>query len=134
MNMGVAPFNIASTVNLVIAQRLVRRLCTACKKPVKLPTVVMLEAGFSDEQIKNATLFEPVGCTGCTKGYRGRTGIYEMMPLSGETAELIMEKSTAAEITRQIRTEGILSLKEEGIKKVASGVTSLAEVERVTKG
>ncbi|MCP3952933.1 MAG: Flp pilus assembly complex ATPase component, partial [Desulfobacterales bacterium] len=134
INMGVAPFNIASTVNLVIAQRLVRRLCAACKKTVTLPTAVMLEAGFSDEQIKNATLFEPVGCKSCTKGYRGRTGIYEMMPLTAETAELVMKKATQTEIDRQVRTEGTLSLKEEGIKKVVSGITSLAEVERVTKG
>ncbi len=134
INMGVAPFNIASTVNLVIAQRLVRRLCPACKKQVTLPTAVMLEAGFSDEQIKSATLFEPVGCNACTRGYRGRTGIYEMMPVTGETSELIMKKATQAEITRQVRTEGTLSLKEEGIKKAAAGITSLAEVERVTKG
>ncbi len=134
INMGVAPFNIASTVNLVIAQRLVRRLCAACKKATTLPTAAMLEAGFSDGQIKNATLFEPVGCNSCTQGYRGRTGIYEMMPLTAETAELIMKKATQAEIDRQVRTEGTLSLKEEGIKKVASGITSLAEVERVTKG
>ena len=134
INMGVAPFNIASTVNLVIAQRLVRRLCTACKKPVKLPTAAMLEAGFTDEQIRDATLFEPVGCASCTKGYRGRTGIYEMMDVSAETAELIMKKATQAEIARQVRTEGCLTLKEEGIKKVVAGITSLAEVERVTKG
>jgi type IV pilus assembly protein PilB len=134
LNMGVAPFNIASTVNLVIAQRLVRRLCTTCKKTVTLPTAAMLEAGFSDAQINNATLFEPTGCNSCTKGYRGRTGIYEMMPLSVDTAELIMKKATQAEIDRQIRTEGTLSLKQEGIKKVAAGITSLAEVERVTKG
>lgn len=134
INMGVAPFNIASTVNLVIAQRLVRRLCTVCKRKVSFPTAVMLEAGFSDEQIQSATLFEAVGCSNCTKGYRGRTGIYELMPLSNDTAELIMKNSTEAEITRQIRTEGVLTLKLEGIKKVAMGITSLAEVERVTKG
>jgi len=134
INMGVAPFNIASTVNLVIAQRLVRRLCVACKKATTLPTAAMLEAGFSDDQIKKATLFEPVGCNSCTQGYRGRTGIYEMMPLTAETAELIMKKATQAEIDRQVRTEGTLTLKEEGIKKVVSGITSLAEVERVTKG
>lgn len=134
LNMGVAPFNIASTLNLVIAQRLVRRLCSVCKKPIKLPIAVMLEAGFSDHQIKNSDLYEPVGCASCTRGYRGRTGIYEMMPLSSETAELIMQKATEAEISRQVRTEGTLTLKEEGIKKVSAGITSLAEVERVTKG
>ena len=134
LNMGVAPFNIASTLNLVIAQRLVRRLCSVCKKPIKLPIAVMLEAGFSDHQIKNSDLYEPVGCRSCTRGYRGRTGIYEMMPLSSETAELIMQKATEAEISRQVRTEGTLTLKEEGIKKVSAGITSLAEVERVTKG
>ncbi len=134
LNMGVAPFNIASTLNLVIAQRLVRRLCSVCKKPIKLPIAVMLEAGFSDHQIKNSDLYEPVGCRSCTRGYRGRTGIYEMMPLSSETLELIMQKATEAEISRQVRTEGTLTLKEEGIKKVSAGITSLAEVERVTKG
>ncbi len=134
INMGVAPFNIASTVNLVIAQRLVRRLCTVCKKPVKLPTAVMLEAGFTDNQIKYSTLFEAVGCKSCTRGYRGRTGIYEIMPLSAETAELIMKKATEAEIARQVRTEGTSTIKQEGIKKVSAGITSLAEVERVTKG
>ncbi len=134
LNMGVAPFNIASTVNLVIAQRLVRRLCSVCKKPVKLPTAVMLEAGFTDDQIKSSNLYEPVGCSSCTRGYRGRTGIYEMMPLSAETAELIMKNATEADIARQVRTEGTLTIKQEGIKKVAIGVTSLAEVERVTKG
>jgi len=134
INMGVAPFNIASTLNLIIAQRLVRRLCPSCKKSTSLPTGVLLEAGFSDEQIKEATLFEPVGCGACTNGYKGRTGLYEMMPVSPETSELIMRKCTEAEISRQIRSEGILSLKAEGIKKVVSGLTSLAEVERVTKG
>jgi type IV pilus assembly protein PilB len=134
LNMGVAPFNIASTLNLVIAQRLVRRLCSVCKKPMKLPIAVMLEAGFTDHQIKNSDLYEPVGCRSCTRGYRGRTGIYEMMPLSSETAELIMQKATETEISRQVRTEGTLTLKEEGIKKVSAGITSLAEVERVTKG
>ena len=101
---------------------------------IHIAPTAMLEAGFTDEQMKNATLFEPVGCPSCTKGYRGRTGIYEMMNVSAETAELIMQKATQAEIARQVRSEGCLSLKQEGIKKVAAGITSLAEVERVTKG
>ena len=133
INMGVAPFNIASTVNLVIAQRLVRRLCSACKKPTKLPTTTLLEAGFSNKQIKQATIFSPVGCGACSNGYKGRTGIFEVMPVSDETAELIMIKATEAEISRQVRKEGTLTLKAEGIKKVAAGITSLAEVERITK-
>lgn len=133
INMGVAPFNIASTVNLVIAQRLVRRLCNGCKKETTLPTAVLLDAGFSDEQIESMTLYEPNGCNGCSNGYKGRTGIYEMMPVSDQTAELIMNKATEAELGRQIREEGTLTLKQQGIKKVVAGITSLAEVERVTK-
>jgi type IV pilus assembly protein PilB len=133
INMGVAPFNIASTVNLVIAQRLVRRLCNACKRETTLPTAVLLDVGFSEEQIEDLTLYEPVGCNGCTNGYSGRTGIYEMMPVSDQTAELIMNKATEAELRRQVREEGTLDLKQQGIKKVAAGITSLEEVERVTK-
>ncbi len=133
INMGVAPFNIASTVNLVIAQRLVRRLCNACKKETTLSTAVLLDTGFTEDQIEELTLYEPVGCSGCTNGYSGRTGIYEMMPISEQTAELIMNKATEAELARQIREEGTLTLKQEGLKKVTAGITSLAEVERVTK-
>ncbi|MEE9447684.1 MAG: ATPase, T2SS/T4P/T4SS family, partial [Arenicellales bacterium] len=133
INMGVAPFNIASTVNLVIAQRLVRRLCNACKRPIELPKPALRDAGFTDALIDKATIFEPVGCSGCSNGYRGRTGIFEIMPISAETAELIMNKATEAEIARQVRKEGVLPLKGEGVKKVAAGITSLAEIERVTK-
>lgn len=133
INMGVAPFNIASTVNLVIAQRLIRRLCNACKRETTLPTAVLLDVGFSEEQIEDLTLYEPVGCNGCTNGYSGRTGIYEMMPISDQTSELIMNKATEAELKRQVREEGTLDLKQQGIKKVAAGITSLEEVERVTK-
>ena len=133
INMGVAPFNIASTVNLVIAQRLVRRLCNACKRPIDLPRPALRDAGFTDALIDSATIFEPVGCSACSNGYRGRTGIFEIMPISAATAELVMNKATEAEIERQVRKEGVLPLKGEGVKKVAAGITSLAEVERVTK-
>ncbi len=134
LNMGIAPFNIASTLNLVIAQRLIRRLCSSCKKKTKLTAEHLLNLGFMKEQLKSATIYEPVGCSGCSKGYRGRTGIFEVMPISDETSELIMDRATEAQINRQVRSEGVLSIKYEGLKKVATGITSIAEIERVTKG
>lgn len=133
LNMGVAPFNIASTVNLVIAQRLVRRLCKECKTPSDIQKPTLLNIGFTEEQLAHSTIFSAVGCASCTKGYSGRIGIYEMMPVSRQTAELVMLKATEAELTRQVRNENTLSLKQEGLKKVAAGITSIEEIERVTK-
>lgn len=134
LNMGIAPFNIASTVNLVIAQRLVRRLCGSCKKPTSISKGTLLKIGFNKQQAEEGTIYEPVGCSGCSKGYRGRTGIFEVMPISAATSELVMNRATEAEINRQVRSEGILSIKQEGLKKAATGITSIAEIERVTKG
>ncbi|MFT5258403.1 MAG: type IV pilus assembly protein PilB [Saprospiraceae bacterium] len=134
LNMGIAPFNIASTVNLVIAQRLVRRLCASCKQKTKISAEILLKMGFTESQVKTGTIHEAVGCSNCSKGYRGRTGIFEVMPISDATSELVMDNATEAQITRQVRSEGVLSIKEEGFKKVATGITSIAEIERVTKG
>ena len=132
VNMGVAPFNIASSVNLVIAQRLVRRLCESCRDPVELPEDVLITAGFTAEEIPGLEIHGAVGCSGCTGGYRGRTGIYEVMPMTDEIAELVMAGASALEIQREARQNGVRSLRESGLEKVAEGITTLEEVERVT--
>ncbi len=131
-NMGIQPFNIASSVSLVIAQRLVRRLCDSCKEPVELKDEVLLDLGFKEDEVSNLEIFGAVGCSGCTGGYRGRTGIYEVMPISTTISELIMLNSSTLEIDRQARKENIPTMRESGLKKVAAGITSIEEVERVT--
>lgn len=132
INMGVAPFNIASSVNLIIAQRLVRRLCSACRTLVTLNKDVLIRAGFEEKEIETLEIFEAAGCSGCTGGYRGRTGIYEVMPMTDAIAELVMSNCNSIDIEKQARSEGVLSMRQSGLKKVAEGITTLAEVERVT--
>lgn len=132
INMGVAPFNIASSVNLIIAQRLVRRLCSACRALVTLNKDVLIRAGFEEKEIETLEIFEAAGCSGCTGGYRGRTGIYEVMPMTDAIAELVMSNCNSIDIEKQARSEGVLSMRQSGLKKVAEGITTLAEVERVT--
>ncbi|MFN4291293.1 MAG: type IV-A pilus assembly ATPase PilB [Permianibacter sp.] len=132
VNMGVAPFNIATTVHLIIAQRLARRLCSHCKKPVKLPPEALIAEGFSEEEAPTLTLYEPVGCDNCNKGYKGRVGIYEVMPVSEEISRIVMRGGNAIEIADQMRAEGIKDLRASGLEKARQGVTSLAEINRVT--
>ncbi|MEJ2177721.1 MAG: type IV-A pilus assembly ATPase PilB [Gammaproteobacteria bacterium] len=132
INMGVAPFNIASSVNLIIAQRLVRRLCVSCREPVEVPDDVLITAGFKEEQLADLEIFEAAGCSGCSSGYRGRTGIFEVMPMSEEISELVMSNCSTLEIERQARREGVKTMRQSGLEKVAGGVTTLEEVERVT--
>lgn len=133
-NMGVANFNIASSVSLIIAQRLVRKLCDHCKKPSKAPInkVELAEFGFKADQLKNLTLLEPVGCDFCVDGYKGRVGIYEVMPMSTQIASMIMQQANSLQIAEQAALEGVDNLRASGIKKVVSGITSLTEVSRVT--
>ncbi|MEM7193773.1 MAG: type IV-A pilus assembly ATPase PilB [Pseudomonadota bacterium] len=132
MNMGVAPFNIASSVNLVIAQRLVRRLCDSCRQPVNYNDEVLLRAGYSQEDLESLELYEAIGCSGCTSGYRGRTGIFEVMPMSDMISDLVMSGGSTLDIARQAAAEDVLTMRESGLIKVAAGVTTLEEVERVT--
>jgi len=131
MNMGVAPFNIASAVSLIIAQRLARRLCSHCKAPANIPAEALLEEGFTEEQVSDATLFKPVGCDQCTDGYKGRVGIYQVMPISEEMGKLIMEGGNAIQLADQAQKEGIPDLRQSGVKKVCQGLTSLEEINRV---
>ncbi len=131
-NMGVAPFNIASSVSLVIAQRLVRRLCESCREAVSYPEEVLHQAGFKPDQLKSLSLFQAVGCGACTSGYRGRTGIFEVMPVTDAVSAIVMCGGSTVDIEKQVRIEGIKSMRQSGLLKVAAGITTLEEVERVT--
>ncbi|RAH38197.1 type IV-A pilus assembly ATPase PilB [Halomonas sp. SL1] len=132
-NMGVAPFNIASSVSLIIAQRLARRLCPDCKQPADIPHEALLAQGFSEEEVQSATIYEPVGCQHCTQGFKGRVGIYEVVPISEAMSQLIMTHGNAMDFDTQAREEGHPDLRRSGLFKVMQGMTSLAEVNRVTK-
>jgi type IV pilus assembly protein PilB len=133
VNMGVAPFNIATTVNLVVAQRLARRLCEHCKKPTELPDEALLEEGFTKEELNELTVYEPVGCDKCTLGYKGRVGLFQVMPVSDAMGRIIMEGGNAIDIADQARKEDIPDLRRTGLNKVKLGATSLEEVNRVTQ-
>jgi len=135
-NMGVPPYNIASAVNLIIAQRLARRLCGNCKKLVDIPAATLLEEGFGQADIDAGLKLyahHPDGCDQCTGGYKGRVGIYQVMPISDEMARIIMEGGNAIQLADQARKEGVADLRVSGLRKVKQGVTSLEEVNRVTK-
>ena len=130
LNMGVAPFNIASSVNLIMAQRLVRRLCS-CKAPAdRPPEPALKKAGFSDEDLAREWVFyRPVGCDRCKgKGYKGRAGIYEVMPISEEMQRIIMNNGNEVDINRQALKEGLVDLRHAGLLKVMAGITSLDEI------
>jgi type IV pilus assembly protein PilB len=133
MNMGVAPFNIASSVILITAQRLARKLCT-CKRPVSIPEEALLRAGFKEEELDGTwQTFEPVGCEVCKNtGYKGRVGIYQVMPISDEIERIIMKNGTAIDVADQAQRDGVKDLRQSGLLKVRKGLTSLEEVEAVT--
>jgi type IV pilus assembly protein PilB len=133
VDMGVKPYAIATSVSLIIAQRLARRLCNSCKARVEVPEEALLKEGFSREEIATGiNIFGPVGCTQCTDGYKGRTGIYEVMPVSEEIGRIIMEGGNVMQIKEQAVREGVWGLRQSGLKKVRDGVTSLDEINRVT--
>jgi type IV pilus assembly protein PilB len=132
-NMGVPPYNIASAVHLIMAQRLARRLCTKCRKESDIPREALVKAGFTDELLDGARIYSPVGCDNCTAGYKGRVGIYQVMPVSEAMGRIIMEGGNSMQLEQQARDEGVPVLRESGLRKVASGITSLEEVDRVTK-
>jgi len=133
LNMGVAPFNVASSAILITAQRLGRKLCH-CKKPEDIPPEALLRAGFTEADLDGSwQTFGPVGCDNCKgSGYKGRIGIYEVMPISDEMRQLIMREGNALEIAAQAQKEGIRNLRQSGLLKVKQGVTSLEEIEAVT--
>ena len=132
-NMGIAPFNIASSVLLITAQRLARRLCANCKAPSDIPHETLLEAGYREEEIDGSwTPYKPVGCSACNNGYKGRVGIYQVMPISEEMQRIILRDGTAIEIAEQARLEGVRTLREAGLHKAKIGLTSLEEILAVT--
>jgi len=128
-NMGIAPFNIASAVILITAQRLARRLCINCKAPADIPRETLLEAGFEDKDVDGTwTTYRPVGCSMCNSGYKGRVGIYQVMPISDEIQRIILRDGSALDIAAQAKAEGVRSLRQSGLWKVRQGLTSLEEV------
>lgn len=132
MNMGVPSFNLATTINLIIAQRLARRLCSNCKAPADIPKETLLKEGFTEDQLAKATIYKPVGCSNCNKGYKGRVGIYEVVRITPAISKIIMEEGNSIELSEAFTSEGFNSLRRSGLVKAASGITSLEEVNRVT--
>ena len=131
-NMGVPAFNIATSVSLIIAQRLARRLCPNCKEPANLPPETLEEAGFSKEQLETAEIFKAVGCDQCKQGFKGRVGIYEVVKITDPISRIIMEGGNSIEISDAARAEGFNDLRTSALMKVVQGVTSLEEANRVT--
>lgn len=133
-NMGVPSFNIATSVNLVIAQRLARRLCSHCKAPVEIPKNSLLEMGFTEQDLAHPEfqIFQPVGCPECREGYKGRVGVYEVMKVTPEISKIIMEDGNALEIAEASAKLGFNNLRRSGLIKVINGLTSLQEINRVT--
>lgn len=136
MNMGVPTFNVATTVSLIIAQRLARKLCTACKKPANdIPDEILTEEGFDEIGIEreDLTLFHPVGCDKCVNGYKGRVGVYEVVRITPEISKIIMEGGNSIQIAEAAKREGFFDLRTAALRKAAMGLTSLEEANRVTK-
>jgi len=135
VDMGIEPFNVASAVNLITAQRLVRRICSACKEPVTYPEEYLRAAGVSDEEIQSTTFYRGRGCEQCGgSGYRGRQGLYEVMAMSPALRRMILQGGSTAELQAQAISEGMLTLRMDGMRKVAMGVTTLEEVIKETAG
>ncbi|WP_145006996.1 type IV-A pilus assembly ATPase PilB [Pseudomonas oryzihabitans] len=132
-NMGVPAFNLATSVNLIIAQRLARKLCNKCKRVHEVPHEALLAEGFRAEEIGSFTLYQAIGCEECNAGYRGRVGIYEVVKITPALQQMIMEEGNSIEIAARMRTEGFNDLRRSGLVKAMQGITSLEEINRVTK-
>lgn len=132
-NMGVQGFNIATSVSLIIAQRLARKLCSHCKKPIDIPREALIKEGFPEDRIGSFTIYEPVGCDLCNGGYKGRVGIYEVVKNTPALQHLIMAEGNSLQIDSQMRKDGFDDLRTSGLHKAMQGITSLEEINRVTK-
>jgi len=130
--MGIAGYNLATSVTLIIAQRLARRLCPHCKRPAKFPAKLLLQEGFAERQLAELKLFEPGGCERCNDGYKGRVGVYEVMPITERIARAIMGDADALQLAGLAREEGSMDLRSSMLAKVAAGLTSLSEANRLT--
>ncbi len=134
INMGVASFNIATSVSLVIAQRLARRLCAHCKKESSIPNEVLIKEGYTEAEAVHVKIYEAVGCEQCTEGYKGRIGLYEVLPVTAAVAELIMSGGTSLDIAQQAIQEGMFTLRRSGLVRIQEGLTTLNEVNRICAG
>ncbi len=133
VDMGVKPYAIATSVSLIIAQRLARKLCDNCKEQRDIPKEALKKEGFSDADIAaGVTVFGPAGCNSCTDGYKGRAGLFQVMEVTEEMGRIIMEGGNAMQIAQQAEKEGVWDLRRAGIEKVKNGITSLEEINRVT--
>ena len=133
MNMGIEPFLVATSVNLICAQRLVRRICSNCKEEVEVPPQVLIDAGFGEEELKTTKIYHGKGCNICNKGgYKGRTGLYEVMEINDELRELILVGASALELKKKAVEQGMLTLRRSGLVKIAAGMTTMDEVLRET--
>ena len=130
-NMGVPPFNIATAVSLIVAQRLARRLCPHCKQATYVPPEALVAEGFPEDDVGDITVYKAMGCDKCSDGYKGRVGIYQVMPITENMARLIMENCDALMLADQAKKEGVADLRESGLRKVRAGLTSLEELNRV---
>jgi type IV pilus assembly protein PilB len=133
MDMGVPPFAVATTINIIIAQRLARKLCTNCKRPVEIPADALLAEGFTEAQVATSfRVYQAVGCDMCNGGYKGRTGIYQVMPITDAMKRLIMDGANAIALADQSQKEGVPNIRQSALKKVMNGITSLEEINSVT--
>ncbi|OGT91561.1 MAG: type IV-A pilus assembly ATPase PilB [Gammaproteobacteria bacterium RIFOXYA12_FULL_61_12] len=132
-NMGIPPYNIASSINLILAQRLARRLCEHCKQLDDVPKEALLEEGFKEDEVDKLTIYRAKGCNKCNKGYKGRVGIFQVMPVSDAMGRIIMEDGNSMQLADQAAREGVSDLRRSGLDKVRLGVTSLEELNRVTR-
>lgn len=133
IDMGVMPYAIATSVALIIAQRLARKLCTSCKAPLELPTEALLKEGYTEADIASGMkLYKAVGCSQCTDGYKGRTGLYQVMPVSEEIQRIILQGGNAVDIAHQSSAEGVWDLRRSGLQKAKDGITSLEEINQTT--
>jgi type IV pilus assembly protein PilB len=133
IDMGVKPYAIATSVSLIIAQRLARKLCNNCKVPIDMPPEALLKEGYTEEEIEQGVkIYKPVGCGSCTDGYKGRTGLYQVMPVTEEIQRIILQEGNAVDIAAQAAAEGIWDLRRSGLQKAKTGITSLDEVNQCT--
>jgi type IV pilus assembly protein PilB len=133
MNMGIEPFLVATSVNLICAQRLVRRICGSCKEELEVPHQALIDAGYTTEEAKTTKIYHGKGCTTCNKrGYKGRTGLYEVMEINDELRELILVGASALELKKKAIEQGMITLRRSGLIKVALGQTTMEEVLRET--
>jgi type IV pilus assembly protein PilB len=133
LQMGIPAFNIVSAINLIMAQRLGRRLCEHCKAPANLPDKVLIEAGFKQEELRDLKIFNAVGCEYCTNGYKGRVGVYQVLTLTEKMRTLILNGGNTDQLAECALAEGFNDLRRSGLNKVRMGITSLEEIDRITK-